>query len=325
MEEKFHIDIQIRSDEKGYFDRQCPNGNCNYFFKIKLRDWKDKVSDDEVHCPMCGHVDVSTEWNTPAQREAFKQRALAALQGKIFKMFDDTFGKIARSTQNNKYFRVTYKPGKRITFDNNPIGQSEEWENEIVCSECGTGYSVIGSAYFCPCCGFNSVETAFDNSLNSIEKKLASLPEIRGLLANNYSEDDAENICRSMQESAIGDIVSAFQKMACSRYNRLSGCSAKPNDFQVIDRGSQFFYDKFGRSYLDFISADEYDFLGLMFQRRHIVEHNDGFVDQRYLDKSGDTSYVVGQRLVIKKEDIDLFLRLVRKLGAGLITIQPNP
>ena len=33
------IPITLRSDENGYFDRECPNENCLYRFKIKLKDW----------------------------------------------------------------------------------------------------------------------------------------------------------------------------------------------------------------------------------------------------------------------------------------------
>lgn len=36
------IPITIHSDEKGYFDRECPNENCLYTFKINMQDWKEK-------------------------------------------------------------------------------------------------------------------------------------------------------------------------------------------------------------------------------------------------------------------------------------------
>ena len=52
------IPITFQSDKKGYFDRECPNENCLYSFKINMNDWKEKVSDEEVHCPMCGHIDT---------------------------------------------------------------------------------------------------------------------------------------------------------------------------------------------------------------------------------------------------------------------------
>lgn len=51
------IPMMFKSDEKNYLDRQCPNEQCEYIFKINMDDWKDKIKPkNEVHCPMCGHT-----------------------------------------------------------------------------------------------------------------------------------------------------------------------------------------------------------------------------------------------------------------------------
>ena len=312
------ITVTMTADNRGYIDRQCPSKNCRYVFKIKLNDWKTKVSDDEVHCPMCGHVAGSTKWLTEEQESAAYKNAIGVLREQVLDMLGSSLKKAARSSHG----AITYKPGRRTHFHSTPIKQREEWENEITCEKCGTQYSVIGSAYFCPCCGFNSVGTAFVNSLNCIEKKLSALPEIRKALEVSYGKDDAESICSSELENSVGEIVSAFQNFVCARYNKLTGESAKPNDFQIVDKGSRLFGDKLGHPYLDFITADECGFINLMFQRRHIVEHSNGFVDQRYIDKSGDTAYTIGQRVVIRSKDVFRFLQIVRKLSAGLMSIK---
>ena len=120
------IPITIHSDEKGYFDRECPNENCLYTFKINMQDWKEKISDDEVHCPMCGHIDTADKWWTQEQLESMQEIAASYAMSMITKELDKAFGKLARSTRNNKFLKITYKPSKKITFQNNPIGQSEE-------------------------------------------------------------------------------------------------------------------------------------------------------------------------------------------------------
>lgn len=61
--------------------------------------------------------------------------------------------------------------------------------------------------------------------------------------------------------------------------------------------------------------------MNLYFQRRHLVEHNNGLVDQRYIDKSGDISYQVGQRIVIKEKDINELLHIIEILVTGLKTV----
>lgn len=315
------IPITIHSDEKGYFDRECPNENCLYTFKINMQDWKEKISDDEVHCPMCGHIDTADKWWTQEQLESMQEIAASYAMSMITKELDKAFGKLARSTRNNKFLKITYKPSKKITFQNNPIGQSEEWETDITCEKCGTRYSVIGSAYFCPCCGHNSAVSAFNESTDSIEKMLKSLPEMKQLLTESYGRDKAETMCRGLLESSLGDIVSSFQKFASCHYDKLTREISRVNDFQIVEKGSQLFKDAAGKGYEEWLSDKELHDMNMFFQRRHLIEHNNGMVDQKYVDKSGDNSYVIGQRLVIKENDAYALLAIIKKLAKGLMTL----
>ena len=316
------IPVTLRSDEKGYFDRECPNEDCQYTFKVLMKDWEEKVSAEEVHCPLCGHVADSDKWWTQDQLEKMQEIAASWAMNYIQKELDKSFRKLARSTRNDKFVRITYKPGRRVTFMNNPIGQSEEWETEICCESCGLRYCVIGSAYFCPCCGFNSAVNTFIDSLDSIEKMLESLREMKEMLTEKYNVDSAETMCRSLLESSIGDMVSAFQKFASSKYDELSGKASRVNDFQIVEKGSQLFEEETGKKYSDWLSGGELTFMKMMFQKRHLLEHNNGMVDQRYLDKSGDTSYSLGQRIIVKEADAHSLLAILRKLGRSIMQLQ---
>lgn len=316
------ISVTLQSDSKGYFDRECPNENCLYTFKINMKDWEEKVSDDEVHCPMCGHVDTSEKWWTQKQLDSVQNLAADYAVSFISEKLDEAFGGLARSTRHNKFVKISYKPGHRITFKNNPIGQCEEWETEITCDVCGTRYSVIGSAYFCPCCGYNSAVAAFEESIDSIEKMIASLPEMKRMLTNSFSQDKAETMCRSMLEGTLGDIVSAFQKFAACHYDKLTGNISRVNDFQIVDKGSQLYRKATGKGYDEWLSDSELFKMNILFQRRHLIEHNNGMVDQKYVDKSGDNTYVEGQRLVVKESDALDLLVIIKKLGKGLSSIK---
>lgn len=315
------ISITIQSDEKGYFDRECPNEDCLYTFKVLMKDWKEKVSGNEVHCPMCGHIDTSDKWWTKEQLKCMQDIAAGWALNQIQERLDKSLKKLANSTRHNKYVRITYKPGKRVSFINNPIGQREEWETEICCKKCGMNYSVIGSAYFCPCCGHNSAVSSFNVSLNSIKKMLDSLQEMKSMFLEKYDLDTAETMCRNLIESSIGDMVSAFQKFASCKYEEVSGLPSRVNDFQIIDKGSQLFENATGKKYDDWLSTEELNYLKVMFQKRHLLEHNNGMVDQKYIDNSNDTSYSVGQRIVVKDKDAYALLDVLRKLGEGLVII----
>ena len=316
------IPVTICSDEKGYFDRECPNEDCLYTFKVLMKDWEEKVSNEEAHCPLCGYIADADKWWTQDQLEKMQEIALSWAMSHLQKELDKSFKKLAHSTRNNKYVRITYKPGRRVTFVNNPIGQRDEWETEICCEKCGMHYSVIGSAYFCPCCGFNSAVNSFNDTLDSIEKMLESLHEMKTMLTDKYNADSAETMCRSLLESSIGDMVSAFQKFASCKYEELSRKNSRVNDFQIVEKGSQLFEEETGKKYDDWLTTRELGFMKLMFQRRHLLEHNNGMIDQRYLDKSGDTSYSLGQRIIVKEADAYSLLAIMRKLGNSITKLQ---
>ena len=312
------IPITFNSDEKGYFDRECPNDNCLYTFKIHMEDWKEKVSDEEVHCPMCGYVAESDKWWTQKQLKDMEniaqQWALSYIQGEL----DKSFRKLEHSTRGNKFVKITYKPDRKITFINNPLGQMEEWEQEKQCPKCQTRYSVIGTAYFCPCCGYNGIEDAFIDSLNSIVKMIEALPDMEPFIAQSQGKDVANTMCRNMLEGSLGDVVSAFQKFAELRFKAISLKPVKVNDFQIVEKGSRLFSEETGNGYDRWLTTDEISEMNLMFQRRHIIEHNAGIVDNQYISKSGDTAYSEGQRLVIHEADILRLIKIITKLGKGL-------
>lgn len=58
------ISVPLPSDEEGYLDRECPSQECQFDFKIFEEDWRDKVRDEGVFCPFCGHTAQSDQWHT---------------------------------------------------------------------------------------------------------------------------------------------------------------------------------------------------------------------------------------------------------------------
>ncbi|WP_203249294.1 hypothetical protein [Sporosarcina beigongshangi] len=310
------IPIEIVSDEKGYLDRECPHEECEFIFKIHIEDWKNRVSDEKVYCPRCGHIAPSDQWWTQQQLNDMRELATQWAISEVQKTIQKSFREMSRSS--NKYLKVSYKPGKKVTFHNNPIGQQEEWELEILCDQCGTKTSVIGTAYFCPCCGHNAVDRVFNVSMNRVKNQLNSLNEMQELLEKIHDKDIATNMIQNLTETSLKDVISAYQKFAMESFNK--GCSKKvrPNDFQIVDKGSGLFTKYYGIGYEEWLTIDEIDYMNVMFQRRHILEHNNGIVDERYLKNSNDTTYRVGQRVVCKKGHVVKLLEIIKKLSANI-------
>lgn len=318
------IPMKILSDEKGYLDRQCPNKNCLFKFKVNMDDWKEKISDDEVHCPLCGHTDTSDCWYTNEQVEAIKENAKSWAMNYIQNELSKSFEQLERSMRHNKFVKITYNPGKPISFVNNPIGAKEEWALDITCEKCGTRYSVIGSAFFCPCCGYNSASNTFNESIDNVLKMVQSIDEMSKLLNIQFGQDKAETMCRSLIENSIGQIVSAFQKFAQCVMLEISGKEKRVNDFQIVDKGSNLFLAETGKGYDEWLSPDELNQMKVYFQKRHIIEHNAGIVDRKYIEQSNDNSYLAGQRIVVKSDEPLELIEIIKKLATGLLSLRTN-
>ena len=65
---------------------------------------------------MCGYVADSDKWWTQEQLESMREIATSYALNMIQSELDKSFKKLERSTRNNKYFKIKYKPGRRISF-----------------------------------------------------------------------------------------------------------------------------------------------------------------------------------------------------------------
>src|SRR6185312_10603998 len=75
--------VSIPADDDNYFDRECPAPECLAQFKVLMADWKEKVRDEEVFCPFCGHTADAQKWWTQEQLDHVRDIALANIQGAI--------------------------------------------------------------------------------------------------------------------------------------------------------------------------------------------------------------------------------------------------
>lgn len=311
----------VDADPEGYFDRECPSDECKFQFKIFKEDWNNiQNANQDVYCPLCRHQAGYNSWWTTEQIEEAKSRAISQVRDLLGNAFRRDAEKFNRNQRNNNFVRMNLSvKGFNGNAINIPIPAKEAMELKIKCENCGANFCVIGSAFFCPCCGFNSVERTFEDSLNKVRVKLDNIDIIRTSLESASGKDEAEITCRSLVESCLSDIIVAFQRLAEKIYLRIPNVTEPPfNVFQRIDDGSKLWKKVCNQGYENWLNQKELMDLKLLFQKRHLLAHCEGIVDQRYIDKSGDNSYKVGQRIVIKVDDINDLLYLIEKITKEL-------
>lgn len=316
------ISVPIEPDSEGYLDKECPSEPCLFLFKIDGDEWSNIVRDEEVFCPSCGHVAPAKSWYPRAQVEGARDYALGTITNAVNNAMRADASASKRRQKRDSFLSITLdvKGGRDAVLL--PVAAAEPMRLRTTCESCGCRYSYVGAAYFCPSCGVNSASHTFTQTLNTI-RTAAGLGET---LRNMLGPDEAEVMIRTLLEKAIQDTVMSFQRLNEQLYERQSGKMARRNAFQNLDAGSALWSAEIGYAYVDLIGQAKLDQLKVYFQQRHLLAHQQGLVDLDYIDRSGDKTYAVGQRLLIRDSVVREFADLIEELSHELtnkIKIRP--
>ncbi len=315
LEQTKTVTVPINADKDGYIDRECPNEECLFQFKVNEQDWKNIFVDERVYCPLCRHEAPAKSWFTKEQIEIGKEQVTKHIHGIIGNAIKEDARNFNQQQNRNSFIKMSLNvTGTKSKHYILPIPSQEEMQLKIQCVECKSRYAVIGSAFFCPNCGHNSVDETFDNSIQKIESKIKNLPIIKTAI-EKISKDEAEVTCRSVIETSINECVVAFQRFCEMTFSKKSpGVKIKQNAFQNLEIGGQYWKDLYNESYVDWLSKREFSEINELFQKRHLLSHTEGIVDQKYIDKSHDKTYKVGQRIVVKEGDVLILVSLIKTL-----------
>jgi uncharacterized Zn finger protein (UPF0148 family) len=326
LEGQTQISVPISEDDEGYFDRECPSEDCLFQFKILREDWKDKVRDEEVFCPNCGHTADSDKWWTKEQIEHAKQVALAQIKSSINGALRRDAVAWNRRQPRNSFISMTMKVDSQPRYVPLPAAAAEPMRLKIACPACACRYAVIGAAYFCPACGHNAADQVFAQTVNGIRRSIEALDAVRAAIPDR---DAAENTVRLIVENSLQNAVTAFQRCAEAILARFpSAPTARRNAFQNLSEGDQLWQMATGKGYADHLTPKELAALQRTFQQRHLLAHRQGLVDQDYITRSGDTRYKVEQRIVVHSNAVLEAVTLVEKLIFGMmadVSVIPGP
>jgi hypothetical protein len=321
LESGVQIRIDLQLDYDGYLDRVCPNPECTAEFKVLFEDWRDKVRDEAVFCPICRFSAKSTEWNNPDQQKHIEQAALRHVHQQVNTAFTRNARRFNQSQSKSGFIKISmsYRPSPLPILI--PAEASEIMQQRSTCEQCACRYSSVGAAFFCPACGYNSAVSTFDNTVDTVLKTLNALPRIHQVLIEAADKDAAENSLRQLRENSLVKLVSAFQRFAEGLFDYLPNRSLfhpRTNVFQNLRDSSLLWRSAVGHGYEDLISPSEFADLERFFQQRHLLAHKDGVVDQVYIDRTGDNRYAVGQRLVVHDDAARQLAMLVSKVAGEL-------
>ena len=296
--------IEFPRDENGYLGRECPE--CKSYFKITPGTGL-PGKDLPCKCPYCGYLSAPKQFTTPAQLQYTKSV--------IANRVKEAMLKDLKSLEFNHRPKGAFGIGISMTVKGSPHRIRHycevELEEEVVCDSCTLRYTVFGTFAFCPDCGKH-------NSLQILEKNLALAQKLLDLAATLDIELSAQLIADALENGVSA--CDGFGREACRIHasKATNASKAEAVSFQNLVGAQRNVQSLFGFDLSAGLVADEWLALSRCFQKRHLLAHSMGIVDEEYLRKTNDPQARVGRKITILTEEVVSMLNLTRKLGSFL-------
>jgi len=303
------ITIPIPTDEEGYVGRECPQTECQGYFKIKLGTGLQEVA--PCHCPYCGYTDDHSQFWTTDQREYAMSMVANRFSEVLRKDIEEMDRRLRRQSRSSFVkLSVEFKAHRR------PIHyyREKQLETKVVCEQCGLHYAIYGVFSYCPDCGTH-------NSLQILKLNLELATKEIGLAA---TVDDA-GLAETLITDALENVVSAFDGFGRELCRLYASASSEPEktkalSFQGLPRAREQVQSLFGFDLAQGLALDEWEFICRYFQKRHLVAHRMGVVDEAYLELTKDPQAVIGRKVVIESNEVIVLTDYLQKLGIHFIT-----
>jgi hypothetical protein len=224
-------------------------------------------------------------------------------------------------------FLAAFKEKRSITIDldkladelpeNRPawIYSEERQQNCYECPGCKARYDMLGEYAGCPICGKRNSFQVFERHVTEVEQQF-----------NKAAAELTERHEREVEWEKLSRCISDFEAMARDVQGQLHLFPATPKrkkdiqgmSFQNILKANDSLLNWFGFEMLFRFSDDDKTFLNRMFNRRHVLIHNGGRIDQEYLDNTGDTTVRLNQKIVVRSNEIRRLFPLLRTVAQNL-------
>ena len=125
-----------------------------------------------------------------------------------------------------------------------------------------------------------------------------------------------EHIRADLVKDALTGTVSAFDALGKALRAKHTAIPVKPpNLFQNFRELDKVLANLTEKSISQILTPADNDFLFLMFQVRHIYEHNAGVIDDDFVKKLPVYAHLLRRKFPLKEDDVSKFIVLMRKLG----------
>lgn len=295
------ITVTLPTDKSGYLGRECPQ--CEKYYKVMPGTGIKGPA--PCLCPYCGHSGAADTFYTPEQIEFAKSVAFRVVSDQFTQMLKSFEGPLGpQDGFITMSMQVTPGTPPPIQYY-----QERDLETDVTCKQCTLKYTIYGVFAYCPDCGQH-------NSLQILERNLAIVEKM--LHASDKVEDDLKEILVS---DALENAVSAFDafgREAVRSATRARAIGPLSCSFQNLDKARVLLRKELGFDLSNAITSGQWNDAVRSFQKRHLLAHTMGVVDQGYIAATNDTGAIVGRKIPITATDVRTLFKILRQVGAEL-------
>lgn len=192
---------------------------------------------------------------------------------------------------------------------------------------CNCRTDVRGEYAFCPRCGRSNARERF---FEATQAELVRLEQIQASVTDRH---EREVVWEQMTTGAVSRLealakhlrkILVLFPMTANRRKQL-----QQMNFQKVIESNTLLRQWFDIGFFEWrgddevskrqITADDQEFVRKMVQKRHILMHNGGVVDEEYLRLSGDTTVRLDERVRIKSNEAKRLLTLISEMATNLL------
>jgi hypothetical protein len=283
------------TDREGMLGRLCPA--CKSYFRTNCFA---KL----LFCPYCGHQTDNGAFTTQNQSR-FMFLCCKAGQEAIFKRVKTTFdlGEAVKALPNNR-------PAWVLTEENQ--------QHSFTCGKCRVVFNILGEYGNCPSCGARNYSLVFGSRMRALEQRFS---EADSRLSEKHQRGEE-------WKSILVRCVSEFEAVANDMRKQLTRIPSTPKrkadlrnlSFQNPIKANDCLRNWFAIELLNGLPEADCIFLNKMFNRRHLVVHKGGQVDEEYLKNTNDSSVRLNQIIRTDSNEIRRLITLTRKCAQNLIS-----
>jgi hypothetical protein len=282
---RFTIQFPTR---EGFLSRKCAEASCGKVFKVHKDDIR-----DEMHCPYCATAFPNDQLWTDDQQAFIRESALREAQPFV----EDEINKMFRRAFNGPNW--TFTPGRPTPRRPPPIAPGElATDSELKCPECNLRFQVEGIFGFCPGCRSENLRL-YDANLAIIRREVAA----------------SDNPSRALRH-AYSDLVSTFE-IFCRKEATTRALGT--GRFQNIPAARKFFVDSLGIDIWSPLDTASSLAVRRAFQKRHVLEHNAGTIDQRYVSEVPEDASLIGQHVTLDLGELEAAAAGVRLMLQSIV------